>query len=1672
MATRPVSRVDSYWKTPRVERDKAGAIRNPQSVIPDSRAEFRQSTEGAGTLWLNEQGAIVIAAAAAEGGVTLGAADRGFLGVSMSLPSVRKTLVALRNRAEQYGAPVEALTGTLEEAMQDAIANGQRAVVISDTATNRTLTHRKQTIREERYHQWQQTHGLMTIDVADMLYDELQSDPVFQQIQSVLLDPAAEGGGYINDPALLITEAAAKMASGQWQQYGVDSEAEGLNFLHRYMRAAVEMAGPQILQARIIGTPQAQGVFEDVRTIKGVAGPARRIRPERGRPPLASREERGRASEPVPSGERIFQGVAVEGRSRTADGRGISPDQRERGEVIPLEGEQRVSLPGNQADQRIPVSQAEGGEIVPIGRPRRAPSSSFEGEERISIDLPETETVPLGQAKPLQQSAPTETPAGAMSYRQALRTFRQRQKVKEQQKAERAKQARLGRASLDPGNPLVVAMRGLTDADLDAELSAIGIDPVEHKNRDDKMRAALLAMQEYQPDVRGDAFDKTQREIARRAANALGVAEKAARDILRTADEAITAPKEDREAEYIEAWERLSALSARELDALKWLDSRGGEPLSTAQNPLAATMNRLRAQQVLRGATVKNLIALGVEQLRKLGRAMGINLPATGREFTERQEVEEWAHVLANVNSAMQKLGAPTVGQAKEIVINAFTVQNSRDFKRSMRTLRNLTTAEILTLRNIEADAGVSPSAARSVSLADDPQGEPQKLANAMDRMTAPKRAATKVGRLQAEEARRQEEAAAARRAEYGLRPAASETVQADTDRLARLRRTTGLIEPVTPGRGGGFSLEPKTTPLRSIVTEHQPLFVDPLKLQEAALDQILKAGASGTLPGARALHWASKLKLKRAADKLANRQANFIQNAIQKTDDILAASDAMQAATPGSDAYKKARAEFYARRRELHAQLQKTGEYAGPFEYLAKYGKAALLTAPHILTNNVLDHLASFPFHEAQKLMGFLLPVRALQRWGVDVERTHVDLRGLVPAMAREFKAILKGTKDAMPDFVNMLRYGTTDLLLDEEVARQQVGDLDEQGIPRTGGADRYEFGKAAKGVPGLDQAIRAIGRTHGAVDVVGRRWAFTTALVSQADAIAKRIGKENGFDADEIGQLREDLAAEPSAQMIVLAMDEANRFVLDYPTFLHEKMQTLRRVGAEKYPLANKAWNNALDFVVKFQKIPLAAQAQSLWHYTPMGLVGQATRVRRAAKQQAAGKPISKQESAEIVERLQQGALGSLMWAAAGLLGSLGYLQFTGGDDRERVRNAEEAQGYGYDPELMIGDTGVKLNRFGTVGRTASVAARLAKAAEQRKDVKTGETEEEGKRLKRVGKAFMKGVVLDNPVGRGVGEMFASDTGDPFENFARGQIRSLQPGILREAAKLMDSKKRIPDNNSFSGKVAADFKSGNPWMRESLQPRLDALGREIEEENPFAFTRSIRREPQLDEMMRLGTGPAKPQRQKNEKGETALLRIVKSPTREGDVTTGFLWHERYMWHDTGRAGGPLPAGGWMALPGEVGHITLPVVTREEFDWREKMTKPGIIFESEDAITGGGLLRMYQAIAHKAVQQTPEDVVHAALAGTDAAAVKTLDQFIIWLARISGDAAMTMLAHGGVYLAGGIAPSIVDKLKSGPFRTVFQEKGRVAHVMRPIPVYVIVDDYPAFKGCAASLME
>ncbi len=165
-----------------------------------------------------------------------------------------------------------------------------------------------------------------------------------------------------------------------------------------------------------------------------------------------------------------------------------------------------------------------------------------------------------------------------------------------------------------------------------------------------------------------------------------------------------------------------------------------------------------------------------------------------------------------------------------------------------------------------------------------------------------------------------------------------------------------------------------------------------------------------------------------------------------------------------------------------------------------------------------------------------------------------------------------------------------------------------------------------------------------------------------------------------------------------------------------------------------------------------------------------------------------------------------------------------------------------------------------------------------------------------------------------------------------------------------------------------------------------------------------------------------------------------------------------------------PLPNGGWMPIPGEMGHITLPLNSAEELALKDKLVGKDRFAEVEDVLTGPGLLALYKAIAVSPRLETPEQVLKAALAGGDADADKTLEHFMTFLMRLAGDVGMGVQARGGVYLAGGIAPSIVSRLQEPKYRAVFEDKGRIADVMKPIPLFVITDPFPAFKGCAAAL--
>lgn len=164
----------------------------------------------------------------------------------------------------------------------------------------------------------------------------------------------------------------------------------------------------------------------------------------------------------------------------------------------------------------------------------------------------------------------------------------------------------------------------------------------------------------------------------------------------------------------------------------------------------------------------------------------------------------------------------------------------------------------------------------------------------------------------------------------------------------------------------------------------------------------------------------------------------------------------------------------------------------------------------------------------------------------------------------------------------------------------------------------------------------------------------------------------------------------------------------------------------------------------------------------------------------------------------------------------------------------------------------------------------------------------------------------------------------------------------------------------------------------------------------------------------------------------------------------------------------------GWVAVPGEGGHVTLGAHNARELDLIEHLRKGRDHLSVERALSGLGLPDLYRAVAaleqRMEGQVEPKEVVARAMSGSDPAAAEALDLFVTWLGRFAGDVALVLGARGGVYLGGGIPPKLLPQLRAGPFRQAFEAKGRMGALLAPIPVYVILAEFAALKGAAAGL--
>ncbi|PXW98146.1 glucokinase [Sphaerotilus hippei] len=174
----------------------------------------------------------------------------------------------------------------------------------------------------------------------------------------------------------------------------------------------------------------------------------------------------------------------------------------------------------------------------------------------------------------------------------------------------------------------------------------------------------------------------------------------------------------------------------------------------------------------------------------------------------------------------------------------------------------------------------------------------------------------------------------------------------------------------------------------------------------------------------------------------------------------------------------------------------------------------------------------------------------------------------------------------------------------------------------------------------------------------------------------------------------------------------------------------------------------------------------------------------------------------------------------------------------------------------------------------------------------------------------------------------------------------------------------------------------------------------------------------------------------------------------------------------------GLLPsAGRWVPLSGEGGHVTLSAVNAREAALIDQLRRRYGHASAERALSGAGLVALYDAVCalngRAPDPMRPADVSDRGLNGSDPACVEALEHFCALLGSVAGNLALTLGAHGGVYIGGGIVPRLGAFFDQSLFRKRFEAKGRFQDYLAAMPVLVInAEVSPALMGAARALEQ
>jgi glucokinase len=164
-----------------------------------------------------------------------------------------------------------------------------------------------------------------------------------------------------------------------------------------------------------------------------------------------------------------------------------------------------------------------------------------------------------------------------------------------------------------------------------------------------------------------------------------------------------------------------------------------------------------------------------------------------------------------------------------------------------------------------------------------------------------------------------------------------------------------------------------------------------------------------------------------------------------------------------------------------------------------------------------------------------------------------------------------------------------------------------------------------------------------------------------------------------------------------------------------------------------------------------------------------------------------------------------------------------------------------------------------------------------------------------------------------------------------------------------------------------------------------------------------------------------------------------------------------------------------YQVVPSEGGHSDFAPHTEQQIELLRFMRRRYPQVSWELILSGRGFRTLHEFLAPNVRHPSFEDpdadpapeITRQGLDKSCPVCEETLDLWTAVYGAEAGNLALKVLALGGVFVAGGIAVKILEKMKDGTFFKAFQDKWRFEALLNNVPVSVVLNESAPLIGAA-----